>query len=152
MKHPKQTVRSFMLDLMQYREQKKQKDVYKRQDFSRTRNCHAQCTSNPSCILSCHGLAERFFSGTMCIRDRCTGTDKEIPERTWICTGEKQMGLCKKPEHRTGQEDCRSSHKICQREPCRYNCLRIPGDKRKDIREKETETASVEKTGYPETL
>ena len=61
-------------------------------------------------------------------------------------------GLCKTPEYRTGQEDCRSSYKICKREPCRYNCLRIPGDKRKDIREKETETASVEKTGYPETL
>ena len=46
------------------------------------------------------------------------------------------MGLCKTPEHRTGKEDCRSSHKICKREPCRYNCFRIPGDKRKDIREK----------------
>ncbi len=43
-------------------------------------------------------------------------------------------------------------YKICKREPCRYNCFRIPGDKRKDIREKETETASVEKTGYPEAL
>ena len=82
----------------------------------------------------------------------CTGTDKEIPERTWICTDKEQMGLCKTPEYRTGQEGCRSSHKICKREPCRYNYFRIPGDKRKDIGKKETEAASVEKKGYPEKM
>ena len=79
------------------------------------------------------------------------------PEKCPVCgvgadKFKEQMGLCKTPEHRTGQEDCRSSHKICKREACRCNCFRIPGDKRKDIREKETETVSVEKTGYPETL
>ncbi len=51
-----------------------------------------------------------------------------------------------------GRKIAGAIYKICQREPCRCNCIRISGDERKDIREKETETASVEKTGYPETL
>ena len=51
----------------------------------------------------------------------CAGTDPEIPEGTWFCTGRREMGLCKTPEHRTRKEDRRSSHKICRRKPCRCN-------------------------------
>ena len=47
------------------------------------------------------------------------------------------MGLCKTPEHRARQKNCRSSYKICEREPCRCNCFRVFGDKGKDIREKD---------------
>ena len=40
--------------------------------------------------------------------------------------------------------------RLCGRKPCRCDRVRVSGDERKDIREEETETASVEKTGYPE--
>ena len=46
----------------------------------------------------------------------------------------------------------RGSHRVCRRKPCRCDRFRVSGNKRKDIREKETEAASVEKKGYPEKM
>ncbi|URW86327.1 hypothetical protein M5E86_00445 [Blautia wexlerae] len=51
-----------------------------------------------------------------------------------------------------GRKNCRCDRKKCRREPCRCNRIRVSGNAGKDIRKEKTETASVEKTGYPETL
>ncbi|URW87121.1 hypothetical protein M5E86_06475 [Blautia wexlerae] len=51
-----------------------------------------------------------------------------------------------------GRKNCRSDRKKCRREPCRCDRIRVSGNAGKDIRKEKTETASVEKTGYPETL
>ena len=50
------------------------------------------------------------------------------------------------------EKNCMSYRKKCRREPCRCDRIRVSGNAGKDIRKEKTETASVEKTGYPETL
>ena len=81
-----------------------------------------------------------------------TGTDPEVPEGTRLCAVTGKMGIYETPEYRAGKEDRRCNHKICRGKPCRCDRIRISGNAGEDIRKEKTETASVEKTGYPETL
>ena len=80
------------------------------------------------------------------------GTDSEVPEGTRLCAGTGKMGIYETPEYRAGKEDRRCDCKICRGKPCRCDCIRISGNAGEDTGKEKTETASVEKTGYPETL
>ncbi len=81
-----------------------------------------------------------------------SGTDPEVPEGTRLCAVTGKMGIYETPEYRAGKEDRRCDRKICRGKPCRCDRIRISGNAGEDIRKEKTETASVEKTGYPETL
>ena len=74
------------------------------------------------------------------------------PEGTRLCAVTGKMGIYETPEYRAGKEDRRCDCKICRGKPCRCDRIRVSGNAGKDIRKEKTETASVEKTGYPETL
>ncbi len=80
------------------------------------------------------------------------GTDPEVPEGTRLCAGTGKMGIYETPEYRAGEEDRRCDCKICRGKPCRCDRIRISGNAGEDTGKEKTETASVEKTGYPETL
>ena len=62
------------------------------------------------------------------------------------------MSIYETSEYRTGQKDCRCDCKICGRKPCRCDRVRVSGDAGEDIGKEKTETAPVEKAGYPEEL
>ena len=81
-----------------------------------------------------------------------TGTDPQIPEGTWLCADTGKMGIYETSEHGTWKKDCRCDCKICGRKPCRCDRVRVSGDAGEDIGKEKTETAPVEKAGYPKTL
>ena len=62
------------------------------------------------------------------------------------------MDVYETAEHRSGLKDCRCDRKICGRKPCRCDRVRVSGDAGEDIGKEKTETAPVEKAGYPEAL
>ena len=64
----------------------------------------------------------------------------------------QEDGIYETPEYRAGKEDRRCDCKICRGKPCRCDRIRISGNAGEDTGKEKTETASVEKTGYPETL
>ena len=111
-------------------------------------NTDAVCT-----IMRADGtVLGRKFINHPSEKDRNTGPNPKIPEGTQLCAVTGKMGIYETPEHRAGKKNCRSDRKKCRREPCRCDRIRVSGNAGKDIRKEKTETASVEKTGYPETL
>lgn len=77
--------------------------------------------------------------------------DPEVPEGTQFCAVTGKTGIYETPEYRVGKEDRRCDRKICRGKPCRCDRIRISGNAGGRYPEEKTETASVEKTGYPET-
>ena len=65
-----------------------------------------------------------------------TWQNPPFSERTFLQTGSKSMGLCKKAEYGAVPQNSCGNHEICRRISGRCNCVRISGNAGENIRKK----------------